>query len=115
MPLWRFELLIDRMPTDEEVNRLFAGYDDLGTRYTPADRSAVVWVDRDAPTIVDAVLTAVRDCDTVGLRPVGILPGTDPHSSGDEATLAAVDLALRLRAMASRVDRMMEIQQLIGG
>ena len=115
MSVQRFRLIIDRMPTDDEVNQLFDQYDDMGTRWIPAESSAVVWVDREAPTVLDAVLSAVRDCDCIGLRPVGVVPDGPLGYTEDEETVVAVDLALRLRTMASRVNRIAAIRTLVCG
>lgn len=114
MPLQRFEFTIDRMPTDEEVNQLFHRYDDMGTRWIPAQACATVWVDRDAPTLIDAILSAVRDCEAVGLSPVGVVPNGTPDDS-DQEELTAVELALQLRKVVTRGTRMAAIKALLCG
>ena len=113
MSVQRFEFTVGRMPTDEEVNQLFDRYDDMGTRWIPAESQAVIWVDREAPTVLDAVLSAVRDCDAIGLRPVGVVPNGPLGHTEDEDALAAVDLALRFRTLSGRVGRAAAIKTLI--
>jgi hypothetical protein len=167
---YQFTLLLDRMATKAEVAALVTAHDDISTRNNRRDGTCQLWVDRCAPTMLDAVLSAVRDLDAVGLPPVGLVnddavtledvaarigrsreavrrwsvgrhgPGgfPSPLNPGgstnyyrwssvvrwlreamsvdlpdDEPVLAAVDLALQLRALAPQVDRIVAIRDLI--
>lgn len=69
-----FTLILNRPPTDDELDGLYeAGCDDalLGS----TDGVAYAEFDRDADTLADAVMSAIHDVETVaGLRAVRIEP-----------------------------------------
>ncbi|HEX4703426.1 MAG TPA: hypothetical protein VH352_14965 [Pseudonocardiaceae bacterium] len=83
MTTWNFQLRLNREPTEDEFDALYeAGLSDAGIEGTLVD------VDREAPTLLKAVASIVRQIRTVpGLRAVGI-------ETDDAVTLA--DAAARL-------------------
>lgn len=68
MTTWNFQLRLNREPTEDELNVLFeAGLSDAGFE------GSLIDVDRDAPTLLDAVRSAAEQIRTVpGLRTVGL-------------------------------------------
>jgi len=69
MTIWTFRLILDREPTEVELDALFeAGCDDaiLGMEGTVA----VAEFDREAATMADAIVEAVRAIETAGLIPL---------------------------------------------
>lgn len=61
-----FTLVLDRQPTDDEVAALFdRGVDDV--TFGVERGLAVAEFDRSAPTPADAISSAVRDLDTIGV------------------------------------------------
>ncbi|MEV4515069.1 hypothetical protein AB0K00_39685 [Dactylosporangium sp. NPDC049525] len=166
--LRQFRLTVAGPLDDERADLLFDRADDLSVEVVPADGLTWVAFDRVAPTLVDAVVSGVRDLDAAGVgidravdddplitleviaarigRPVEVVrawtgggfpaPVRDhprrpvyhwPDVSawlerhraaappgGDAAvTLEAVTLALRLRALAPRLERMPPIRSLL--
>jgi hypothetical protein len=166
MRLWQFAIDVARVPNDAEQGWLFGRCSDLSVAASPRRQWTRVSVDRAAISLVDAVVSAIRDLDTVGLAPAVVLADDDlvtaatiiercgfrpgqlppwlpwaghPHTSGlyrwsavsamlgdgsdgaragdagTESTLTAINLALRLRALAPRVERLRTIRSLIAG
>ncbi len=163
MTLRQFRLTVAGPLDDERADLLFDRADDLSVEMVPAEGLAWVAFDRVAPTLVDAVVSGVRDLDAAGVgvdraveddplvtleviaarvgRPVEVVRGfpapvrdhprrpvyswpevsawLDRHraalpAGGDvEATLEAVTLAVRLRALAPRLERMPPIRSLL--
>ncbi|MEV0133926.1 hypothetical protein AB0H83_36345 [Dactylosporangium sp. NPDC050688] len=165
--LRQFRLTVAGALDDERADVLFDRAGDLCVEVVPADGLAWVAFDRVAPTLVDAVVSGVRDLDAAGVgiaaavaddplvtleviaaragRPVDVVRGwtgggfpapvrdhprrpvyhwpdvsawLDRHravpAAGDPAvTLEAVTLALRLRALAPRLERMPPIRSLL--
>jgi hypothetical protein len=165
MRLRQFVIDMDRVPSDVETGWLFARCSDLSVEASPRHRWTRVSVDRSALSLVDAIVSAVRDLEAVGLPPAvvradddlvtaaviaercGYRPGQLPFwlpwtrqptsaglyrwsavsamlgegpgvaltDAGTGSTLTAVNLALRLRALAPRVERIRTIRSLIAG
>jgi hypothetical protein len=68
----QFTLVVDQS-VDESAQTALAERCPDATITRTSDRSgAVISFDRDAPTLVDAVVSAVRDLDAVGLQAVGV-------------------------------------------
>ncbi|MFC5000387.1 hypothetical protein ACFPIJ_21415 [Dactylosporangium cerinum] len=164
--LRQFRLIVAGPLDDERADLLFDRADDLSVELVPAEGVAWVAFDRVAPTLVDAVVSGVRDLDAAGVgidravdddplvtleviaarigRPVEVVRGwaglpapvrdhprrpvyhwpdvsawLDRHRSpvppagGGAAALEAVTLALRLRALAPRLERMPPIRSLL--
>jgi hypothetical protein len=76
MKLQQFVLVLDRLPTKEQIEAL-SHHDDLAVYTCPRQGTAEVAFDRDASALVDAVLTAVRDLDQVGLPAVRVRDDDD--------------------------------------
>jgi hypothetical protein len=167
-----FSLAVDR-PLDESTERvLLERCRDAEVSRPPGGRGAMVSFRRSAPTVTDAVVSAVRDLDAIGVQATGARDedlvtiaevaeraGRSPEAvrlwavgrtgagpfpapadvrggrayyrwsdvtpwlrqrmgvevADPEPVLIAVDLALRLRALAPRVSRMEVIRALIAG
>jgi hypothetical protein len=167
----QFGLLVERPPDDEQADMLFAHLADLCIEV--GQGTTRVLFDRQAPTLTDAIVSAVRDLDRVGLLvlaanedddlvtlavvaarvglPLDVVqrwavglagPGGFPAPVQPDAprkcfrwsavaawlgvhhrfrepdaslTFVAVNLALRLRALAPRVDRIELIRALLSG
>ncbi|HLL65068.1 MAG TPA: hypothetical protein VK453_04890 [Micromonosporaceae bacterium] len=185
MTVRQFTVQLDRLPDDGHLRGLFIRCGDVGVLSSPRDDAATVLVDRHAPSFVDAIVSVIRDLDTVGVTPVSVRPDDDlvtialigerlglsrqvvgPWSTGADGpgdfpdpvapdlyrwaevrrwlrdrmgfrtsamtdrsefweepdpgedlgpTFTAVNLALRLRALAPRVDRIAAIRALLSG
>jgi hypothetical protein len=171
MALQQFGLMVDQ-PIDKSAQRaLMERCGDIAIERTPDRPGVVVSFDRDAPTLIDAIVSAVRDLDAVGIPAARVRDDDDlvtlgviadrigrsreavrlwsvgrtgpggfpaPVDSGlsvayyrwsqvapwlrermrmpvpdPEPVLAAINLALQLRAMAPRVSRMDAVRALI--
>jgi len=169
--LQQFALVVDDWPTTDQRRALFERCKDITVERDPRRPGAVVTFDRYAPSLVDAILSAVRDVESVGLVATRVRDDDDLVTLGDvaervgrsreavrlwslgrtgpggfpapvdgglstafyrwsqvapwirdrmgmpvkdpEPTLAAVNLALQLRAMAPRVSRMDAVRALL--
>lgn len=67
MALRQFVFVVLDEPTDGQVTELFVRADDLTIEFHASVGRASVAFDRDAPTAVDAIVSAVRDLDGAGL------------------------------------------------
>jgi hypothetical protein len=169
MALQQFFLVFDRVLSGRDIDRVFE-LADVGVGISPRCQTSRISVDRHAPTLLDAILGAVRDLEGRRLVPTGVKPDdlvTPDHLAArvarsmdavqrwcdqmtgvpgfptpvirdsaatyyqwsllapwlgrslhvdladDETTMAAADLALRLRALAPWVERMAAIRSLI--
>jgi hypothetical protein len=72
--LRQFRLTVGEPLDDERVDLLFDRADDLSVEVVPAEGLAWVAFDRVAPTLVDAVVSGVRDLDTAGIGIVRAVP-----------------------------------------
>lgn len=164
-----FSLRLARVLSRLEQEALCSDYGDMVVQHDPQLPASRVWVRRLAPTTLDAMLSAIRELDVLGLPPVGavdedlvtveeiaqrvgrsrtavrlwaaVSPGrgnfpapvaVGPPAAyrwsdvvewlrvwlgvdvpGHEPVVAAVDLALRLRALAPRVSRMAVLRDLV--
>ena len=138
MRLRQFVIDMDRVPSDVETGWLFARCSDLSVEASPRHRWTRVSVDRSALSLVDAIVSAVRCGYRPGQLPfwlpwtrqptsaglyrwsavsamLGEGPGVALTDAGTGSTLTAVNLALRLRALAPRVERIRTIRSLIAG
>lgn len=95
MSTWNFQLRLNREPTEEELDALYeAGLSDAGFE------GSLVDVDRDAPTLLDAVRSAAGQIRTVaGLRAVG-LETQDAVTLSDAAQRLGRRTAESLRLLA---------------
>jgi hypothetical protein len=95
MPTHVFTVVLDRRPTDEELAALFeAGCDDAS--FGSAHGLAVAGFDREAPALADAIASAVRAVESVGLLGLRVL---------DEDLLTLADIADRIGQSRESVRR----------
>lgn len=87
MTIQQFIIKVDSEPTDDQVDAIFQWDDQPGVEGSPRERTGEVHFLRDAPNLLDAILTAVRDLEAIGLWPIGI-------EDDDYATLG--DIARRI-------------------
>ncbi|WDZ87717.1 helix-turn-helix transcriptional regulator [Micromonospora cathayae] len=81
-----FTLVLDRQPTDDELATLQAAGCDDGA-FGMEDSLAVVEFDREAPTMADAIASAVRSLEAAGLGVTRVL---------DQDLLTLADIADRI-------------------
>ncbi|HEU5117307.1 MAG TPA: hypothetical protein VFT74_11640 [Isosphaeraceae bacterium] len=98
--------------SDAELDRLYeAGCDDATIGCTAGEWSAEF--DREAPSLAEAVLSAVRDVEAArveGLAVEGVKPDEpDDLAEADLAAIAYLDALLRARRLASRVPKVREL------
>lgn len=72
MAVHRFTIVVDHEPTDDQVDTIFERFDDLGVGGSPREGIGFVSVDRRAESLSAAIESAVRDVESVGLRPMRI-------------------------------------------
>jgi hypothetical protein len=90
-----FTVVLDRRPTDDELNALFeAGCDDVA--FGVAGGLPVAEFDRAAPTMVDAIVSAVRALESVGLAAIRII---------DQDLVTLADIADRIGQSRESVRR----------
>ncbi len=99
--------IADRL-SDAELDRLFeAGCDDALIGCTAGEWSA--GFDRDAPSLAEAVLSAVRDVEAAGVEGLAVegvkADEPDELAEADLAAIAYLDAMLRARRLASQVPR----------
>lgn len=70
--LRQFTILVDQLPTAEQVGALAERFDDLGVGRNPRKAIGHVYVDRRARSTEEAILSAVQDVESVGLRPIRV-------------------------------------------
>lgn len=100
MDTWNFQLRLNRVPTDDEIDALYdAGLDDAAVNGVLLD------VDREAPTLLEAVTSALVQVRVVdGLHAVGLLDDDAVTLSDAAQRIKGVRSAesLRLLAMGER-------------
>ena len=68
-----FTLVLDRAPTDDEPDALFeAGADDSTPEWNEGADTGRLHFDRDAPTLAKALVSALRNVESAGLRVVAV-------------------------------------------
>jgi hypothetical protein len=68
----QFSLVVDQ-PVDESAQEaLMRRCRDVTIARAPDRRGAVISFDRDAPTLIDAIVSAVRDLDAIGVQAAGV-------------------------------------------
>src|SRR5690349_12185617 len=66
MTMHVFSVVLDRVPTDDELDALFAaGCDDAA--FSMEQGLSIAEFDREAPTLADAIVSAVRDIESARL------------------------------------------------
>ncbi len=95
MATYVFTVVLDRRPTDGEIDDAFeSGLDDAAFG---AERGVpIAQFDREASTLADAIASAVRGLEGVGLTPVRVL---------DEDLLTLADIADRIKQSRESVRR----------
>ncbi len=82
----QFMLLIGSEPREEQLDALFSRCGDITVEQDPRRDIVVVSFDREAPSLVDAIVSAIRDLESAGLTPVRV------RDDDDLVTLAEVAL-----------------------
>lgn len=73
METYEFTIVLDRAPTDDDLDALFeAGGDDASPEYNTEANTGVVHFDRAAPSLAEALVSAMRTLDAAGLHPVAV-------------------------------------------
>lgn len=72
MSVYQFVLVVDREPTEEQIDAIFEFEDEPAVISSPREGIGEVEFEREASTLADAVASAVRDLESVGLRPVRV-------------------------------------------
>jgi hypothetical protein len=112
---YRFVVRLLRPPADAQLRRLFATTHDCCVEVGAWRAWAAVTVDRAAPSLADALGSAIEDLASAGLSPVESGPGEDTSVPGDDAVYAAANLVLQLRAVAPQVERFAVLASLVPG
>jgi len=81
----QFALLVAELPTKDQMRGLFERCADLTVEQDPRRGTTVVSFDRYAPSLVDAIVSAVRDVESVGLVPVRVRDDEDLVTLGEIA------------------------------
>jgi hypothetical protein len=117
--LFRFGVRIVGVPSVAELTALFHRCDDVAVEHGADGCCATVRFDRTAAVFTDAVVSGIRDLEHVGLWPVRVTADDDPRRPSPPAAEAlaieAVNLVLRLRAIAPRVERWAVLRSLLTG
>jgi hypothetical protein len=89
MPTFEFTLRLNRAPTDDEIELLFEETGgDSDVEWNPDTGYGALTVNRDAGTLTEAIVSAVRDAERVpGLRVVG---------AGQDDAVTMLDIARRI-------------------
>lgn len=90
-----FTVLVDREPTDEELDRFVESGADDGVPGTSGGRPNFIFY-REAETFADAIGTAVADLNRIGIRPLRFI---------DEDLLTLADIADRAEIARETVRR----------
>ncbi len=100
-----FTVVLDRRPTDLELGALFEiGCDDAAFGVEQA--VSIAQFDREADTLADAIASAVRDIESVGLVPLRIV---------DEDLVTLADIANRIGQSRESVRRYVTGERGAGG
>jgi len=83
--LQQFALLIVREPTDDQLDVLFTRCGDITVEQDPRHDAVRITFDREAPSLVDAIVSAVRDLEVVGLDPTAVRDDDDLVTLADIA------------------------------
>jgi hypothetical protein len=73
MMLQQFRIMVDSVPTDEQIDAIYTLEDEPGVVENPRRGYGVVEFDRHAPHLAQAVASAVHDLEKIGLRPVRVV------------------------------------------
>ncbi|WP_306215717.1 helix-turn-helix transcriptional regulator [Actinoplanes sp. RD1] len=95
MKAFNFMMVLDHRPTDDQLRELFANGRDDAT-YGVENGLPVAEFDREAPTLADAIVSAVREIEAVNIKAVRIV---------DQDLMTLADLAERLGLSREAVRR----------
>jgi hypothetical protein len=70
--LQQFTILVDQLPTDEQVDAIVDRFPDLDIGRSPRKPIGHIYVDREAGSLEAAIGSALRDVESIGLRPIQI-------------------------------------------
>jgi hypothetical protein len=73
VPVQVFTLVLDRQPSDEELERFLVSWDDAV--FGVESHHPVVHFDRDSPVLADAIASAVKDVESIGLKALRVVDG----------------------------------------
>ncbi|WP_033340076.1 hypothetical protein [Catenuloplanes japonicus] len=73
-PVFQFRMVVDTPPTEAQAVALVALPDSPAVEIAPEEQTGVVWFDRSASLLAEALVTAARDLERVGLRPIRVEP-----------------------------------------
>ena len=80
--LRQFRVLVAGEPTDEQVEALLVRHDDVSIEVCPASAEALVAFDREAPTLVDAIVSGIHDLDHAGMTAAEVRDDDDVVTLG---------------------------------
>jgi hypothetical protein len=75
--LQQFVLLVDQLPSERQLDELCERHPDIAVTFHETEGYAEVAFDRDAPTLIDAIVSGVRDLDRFGLAAKGVRDDDD--------------------------------------
>jgi hypothetical protein len=84
MPTFQFRMLVGHVPDDEQVRGILALDDTSTVELAPEEAVCLVWCDRTAPTLAEAIVSAALDLERLGLRPLRVEP-RDPVTASEAA------------------------------
>jgi hypothetical protein len=82
--LVQFVVALGGLPSDDQIGRLLERSEDATVEVHPPSGAAWVAFDREAPTLVDAIVASVHDLENAGLAP------TEVHEDDDLVTLGLI-------------------------
>src|SRR3954470_1952772 len=95
MTIHTFQLILDREPTERELDELFeAGCDDA--MFSVEGNLAIAQFDREAMTMADAVVEGIKAIETAGLIPLRVV---------DQDLVTLADIADRISQSRESVRR----------
>jgi hypothetical protein len=77
MALQQFVVLVDKAPTEYQFVGLFAKCGDVVVEENPGRRTSEIKFDRDAPTLADAIVSGLRDLESLGITAIRVREDDD--------------------------------------
>jgi hypothetical protein len=72
--VFQFLILLNEVPDDEQVQQILALDGEPEVECAPEEQVGVVWFDRPAPSLADAIVAATLDLERLGLQPCQVQP-----------------------------------------